>query len=154
MHLTHAQIDANLRTALRHTEPMVTGELDLLDQILTPDWVNHPVDFGEGPGPAGFKRKCQWLHAHFAFHFDHQDVSAANDKVWIRALVTGTIRGSFVGKHLPGQCVEFTTLECHRFVAGQIAESWHLQDYYALMVQVGVLPNLMNRQMDPYAAWR
>lgn len=154
MKLTHEQIEANKRTALRHTEAMVTGDVSVLDEFIAPDWLNHPVDFGEGPGVEGFKRKSKWLYDHFAFRFEHLDVSADNNKVWLRSLVSGSVRGEFAGRDLAGKPVEFTTMECHQFQDGMIVESWHLQDYYALMVQAGVLPNLMNRQMEPYAAWQ
>lgn len=152
-HLTAEQIAQNMATARRHTEAMVTGDGESLDGILADGWVNHPIDFHEGPGVEGFKAKSQWLHDHFAFHFDHQDVSADNDKVWIRTLVTGTVRGDFMGHDLAGKPVTFTTMECHRFKDGKIVESWHLQDYYAMLVQVGAIPNVMDRDLDPYQGW-
>lgn len=152
--LTLQQIEQDKLTAVRHTEPMETGDVDLLDEILDERWVNHPADFNEGPGIAGFKAKCRWLHQHFAFHFDHQDVSAVDDKVWIRSLVTGTVRGEFMGHNLAGTPVAFTTLECHRFADGKIIESWHLQDYYAMLVQLGAIPNVMNRDLEPYQGWQ
>lgn len=152
--LTLQQIEQDKLTAVRHTEPMETGDVDLLDEILDERWVNHPTDFDEGPGIAGFKAKCRWLHQHFAFHFDHQDVSAVDDKVWIRSLVTGTVRGEFMGHNLAGTPVAFTTLECHRFADGKIIESWHLQDYYAMLVQLGAIPNVMNRDLEPYQGWQ
>lgn len=148
------QIERNKQVAVRHTEPMVNGDVDLLDDILAEGWVNHPIDFHEGPGIAGFKAKARWLYDHFAFHFDHQDVSAVEDKVWIRSLVTGTARGEFMGHDMAGAPVAFTTLECHRFADGKIVESWHLQDYYAMLVQLGAIPNVMNRDLEPYQGWR
>lgn len=152
--LSAEQVEQNKRTAVRHTEPMENGSHDVLDEILDPRWVNHPIDFHEGPGVEGFKAKTRWLHDHFAFHFDHQDVSAADDKIWIRSLVTGTVRGEFMGHDLAGAPVAFTTLECHRFADGKIVESWHLQDYYAMLVQLGAIPNVMNRDIEPYQGWR
>lgn len=154
MQLSLEQQEANKRMAIRHTEAMTTGHLDVLDDILAEDWVNHPIDFNEGAGIAGFKQKSKWLHEHFDFTFHHQDVSADNDKVWLRSLVTGTVRGEFMGHNLAGKPVEFTTLECHRFVDGKIVESWHLQDYYAMMVQLEAIPNVMNRSLVPYQGWR
>lgn len=151
--MTPEQIEQNKRTAVRHTEPMVTGDVAVLDGILHEDWVNHPIDMGEGPGRDGFKRKAAILHEQFDMRFDHQDVSADGDKVWIRSLVTGTVRDKFMGHDMAGRRVEFTTLECHRFQDGRIVESWHLQDYYAMLVQMGAIPNLMNRPMDPYPGW-
>ena len=147
------QIERNRETAIRHTEAMVSGEVDVLDDLLAKGWVNHPIDFNEGTGVEGFKRKSAWLHEHFAFRFDHQDVSVEGDKVWVRSLVTGTVRGDFMGHDLSGRPVAFTTMECHRFVDGKIVESWHLQDYYAMLVQLGAMPNVMNRDLEPYQGW-
>jgi predicted ester cyclase len=143
----------NVAVAIRHTEAMVTGALNVLDEILHPDWVNHPVQFNEGEGIEGFKRKSLWLYEHFAFHFDHQDVRAFEDFVLIRSLVSGTVRGEFAGVDLTDAPVQFTTLEYHRMYDGRIIESWHLQDYYAMLVQLGAIPNIMNAQIDPYPGW-
>jgi len=151
--LSAHEIEQNKQTAVRHTEAMVGGNVDLLDEILAGRWVNHPLDFNEGPGVEGFKGKSRWLHEHFAFHFDHQDVSADDDKVWIRSLVTGTVRGEFMGHDLTGKPVAFTTMECHRFEDGKIVESWHLQDYYAMLVQLGAIANVMQRDIAPYQGW-
>ena len=148
------QIERNKVTAMRHTEAMVDGNLAALDDILDPGWVNHPIDFHEGPGIDGFKAKSGWLHEHFAFRFDHQDVSIDGDKVWIRSLVSGTARGEFMGHDLAGTPVAFTTMECHRFEDGKIVESWRLQDHYAMPVQPGAIPNVMNRDLVPYQGWR
>ena len=151
--LSAEQIERNKQTARRHTEALVTGNLGRLDEVLADRCVNHPIDFQEGPGVEGFKSKSKWLHDHFAFDFDHQDASADNDKVWIRTLVTGTVRGEFMGHDLAGTPVAFTTMECHRFEDGKIVESWHLQDYYAMLVQLDVIANVMNRDIEPYQGW-
>lgn len=152
--LSAQQIEQNKRTAMRHTETMVSGRTDVLDEIIHDRWVNHPIDFKEGPGVEGFKGKSRWLCEHFDFYFDHQDVSADDDKIWIRTLVTGTVRGEFMGHDMAGKPVAFTTMECHRFEDGKIVESWHLQDYYAMMVQMGAIPNVMNRDIEPYQGWK
>lgn len=151
--LSAQQIERNKQTAVRHTEAMESGDIALLDDVLDERWVNHPIDFREGPGIEGFKAKSAWLHDHFHFHFDHQDVSADDDKIWIRSVVSGTVRGEFLGHDLSGKRVAFTTMECHRFAGGKIVESWHLQDYYAMMVQLGAIPNVMNRDLEPYQGW-
>jgi len=151
--LNAEQIERNRATAVRHTEAMVGGDVAVIDELLAEGWVNHPIDFHEGDGIEGFKRKSAWLHEHFAFRFDHQDVSVDDDKVWIRSLVTGHVRGEFMGHDLAGRPVAFTTMECHRFEDGKIVESWHPQDYYAMLVQLGAIENVMSRNLEPYQGW-
>ncbi len=145
--------ETNAVVATRHTEAMVTGNAAVLDDILHPEWVNHPIQFNEGPGIEGFKRKSLWLHEHFDFQFDHQHVESLGDFVLIRSLVSGTVRGEFAGVDLAGKPVVFTTLEYHRMAEGKIIESWHLQDYYGMLVQLGAIPNIMNAQVNPYPGW-
>lgn len=78
--VTDQQCGWSQQSALRHTEPLVTGNVDLLGELWDERWVNPPADSPEDPGGEGFEATCSWLHDHLAFHFEHQDVSAIGGK--------------------------------------------------------------------------
>jgi predicted ester cyclase len=151
--ITTETTERNAEIAVKHTIPMTTGDLDLLDEILEENWVNHPIQFNEGDGVQGFKNKSQMLFENFDFAFDHQEVLPFGDYVLIRSVVSGRVKSELMGPDVKGKTFAFNTLEYHKFRDGKIVESWHLQDYYALLAQLGVIPNLMQAQLDPYHGW-
>lgn len=85
--------------------------------------------------------------------FTIEELLVVDDKVVIRSVARATHSGEFLGRPATGKAVAFNALEIHRFEGEQIAESWHLQDYYALMAQIGAIENVMGATVDPYPAW-
>jgi len=154
MNLTAEQIAANKKTAMRFHEPFMGGELSVLDEILAPSWVNHPRNAHEAPGPEGFKGTVQFFRSIFDMTFAVEDVLADNDKVAVRSLCTGVGRGEFMGHSVAGKEIAFNALEIHRFENGHVAESWHVQDYYAMLAQLGAIPNAMGAEVQPYPGWK
>ena len=46
---------SQIETAKLFYQTFNTGQPDLLDQVLAPDWVDFPLNPGQGPGRDGFK---------------------------------------------------------------------------------------------------
>ena len=136
-------------------EPFHTGDVRVFDGLLSDDWVNHPRNPQEAAGPDGFKATVQWFRAVFPdISFTVEDVLEDGDKVVIRSIARATHAGSeFLGLAPTGKPVEFIALEIHRFEGDRIAESWHLQDYYAMLAQLGLIENVMGAAVMPYAGW-
>jgi steroid delta-isomerase-like uncharacterized protein len=130
------------------------GDLTLLDRLLADDWVNHPRNPSEAPGREGFKGTVQWFRSVFPdIAFRVEDVLEDGDEVTIRSIARGTHRAEFLGLAPTGKTVEFIALEIHRFRGEQIVESWHLQDYYAMLAQLGLIDDVMGAGVTPYAGW-
>lgn len=153
MTLTATHIEANKALVARFHEPFEGADPDLLDSIVTPDWVNHPRNPGEAAGPEGFKQTMQFFRSIFDMKFTIEDVVADGDKVAIRSICRATGKGEFMGHSVAGKKIAFTAMEIHRFEGGKVAESWHLQDYYAMLAQLGAIPNVMHAEVDPYPGW-
>ena len=152
--LTPSQIEANKQTATRFHEPFMTGDTQVLDAILHVDWVNHPRNPQETPGIAGFKATTQFFRSAFPdIQFDIQAILADDDKVIVRTLIHGTAGGDFLGQPVAGKQVFFNSLEVHRFTDGKVSETWHIQDYYAMLVELGAIPNVMGATVAPYPGW-
>lgn len=49
-----------------------------------------------------------------------------------------THRGEFLGVPATGRRVEFRAFDFHRLEGGRIARSWHLEDNFGLLDQLGV----------------
>lgn len=143
------------RLAVTFHEPFKTGDVDALDGILHPDWVNRPRNPREAPGPEGFKETIRYLRSVFPdMEIVPDEVIEAGDKVITSSVGTGTQRAEFLGVPATGKRMSFRAIDVHRFEGGRIVESWHVQDYYAMLAQLGAIENVMADQVDPYPGWR
>jgi SnoaL-like polyketide cyclase len=116
----------------------VAGDLDLLDQAVTPGWLDIPAAPDQAPGPAAVK-------PHFAeFHATFRDVSVvihemigASGHAAVRAEIRGTFAGEWMGvKGTGSECV-IPIHEFHHFEGDRIASSWHMEDWLGWLRQVG-----------------
>lgn len=145
----------NGRLAVKFHEPFKTGDVDALDGSLHPVWVNRPRNPQEGSSPEGFKGTIRYLRSVFpALAIVPEEPIEAGDKVITRSVGTGTQRSEFLGLPATGKRMHFRAIDVHRFEDGRIVESWHLQDYYAMLAQLGAIANVMADQIDPYPGWR
>ncbi len=81
-------VEANMALARRIMEARATGDLDALDELLAPDFVNHNRLLpGQEPGREGYKRAVSAYHAAFSNRrFLVEDQVAAGDKVVTRLM--------------------------------------------------------------------
>lgn len=135
-------------------DAFLTGDLDHLDHILAAGWVNHPRNPHEPPGLSGFKATVAWFRSVFPnCSFTIDDIRDLDDHVVIRSVVRGTNTGQILGRPATGRSVMFNAVEIHRFDGDRIVESWHLQDYFAMCVQLGLIPNVLGADVNPYPGW-
>jgi steroid delta-isomerase-like uncharacterized protein len=119
-------------------EPFNTGDTSIYDTILAEDWADHPLNPGQQPGRAGFAPVIAGFRAIFPdLTITNDDVIACGDKVTVRSTGRGTHQGDLLGIPATGKRVEFMTIDIHRIANGQIAESWHIEDYLSLIYQLG-----------------
>ncbi len=67
----------------------------------------------------------------------NDDVLVAGDKVAVRSTGRGTQQGPLLGIPPTGRQVEFMAIDIHRLANGQIAETWHIEDYLSVIFQLG-----------------
>ena len=68
-----------------------------------------------------------------------EDMLAQGDKVWVRMTARGTNLGGFMGPP-NGKSFEVTVFDQCRFNDGKIVEHWGSPDRFALLAQLGLLP--------------
>jgi ketosteroid isomerase-like protein len=119
----------NMTLARRFMEARVTGDLDALDEIMTPDYVSHAKLLpDQQPDREGEK----WVVAQFAAAFSKrrllvEDQVAGDDKVVTRFIVHFTHdRGEIMGVAPSGREMTNRAIVVHRIVEGKIAEEWGL----------------------------
>ena len=115
-------------------------DLDLLDELVKPDYIEHDPLPGQREGLDGIRDRYRMLIEGLDPHFTIEDLIAENDRVVVRWTNSGTNVGEFLGA--PATNRSFTTagIDIYRVEGGKLAEHWHVVDVYSQMVQLGQLP--------------
>ncbi len=119
------------------------GNLDVADELLAPDFVDHDPSMPEDVrGPEGFKEYVRaFRSASSDLHIRIEDQIAEGDKVVQRWTGTGTHDGDSMGIAPTGNRVEFTGMEISRISGGKVAEMWDNYDAMGMMQQMGAIPS-------------
>jgi steroid delta-isomerase-like uncharacterized protein len=118
------------------------GDLSAVDQLFTPDYVDHdPSRAGLPPGPAGVKLAWQGFRAAFPdAQVTVDDSVAEGQTVAVRGTLRGTHHGELMGIPATARPVRVTFIDFNRIANGQMAERWAEADTLGLMQQVGAIP--------------
>lgn len=114
------------------------GNYAALDPLFAPGYREH--QFGLKTTLEGFKEDIHYLRTAFPdLHLSIEDIVTDADKVWIRITARGTNRGPFIGPPT-GKPITITVMDVCRFENGKIVEHWGVPDRFAVMAQLGLLP--------------
>jgi len=119
--------EKNKALARRFLEARVKGDLDAMDELMAPDFVNHTTLLpDEEPGREGFMQTIAQYTAAFSNSSVHfEDQVAAGDKVVTRCILHRTHdRGELMGVAPSGREITLLVIVIHRIVEGKIAEEW------------------------------
>ncbi|GEM44613.1 ester cyclase [Deinococcus cellulosilyticus] len=117
------------------------GHLDVLDEIMAPDYQNHSSSIPDPvPGPAGLRPIVAAMRQAFPdLHYEIQDLVVTGTKVAVRVHMTGTHLGDFFGIAPTGQQVRVQQFQIEWIREGQIVAHWRQTDDLTLMRQLGVI---------------
>ena len=118
------------------------GNLDVADELLAADFVDHAAPPGFAPGVAGAKQVFSFYRAAFPdLQVNAEDLIAEGDRVVARWSSSGTHKGDFMGIPPTGKQVQITGIDLFRFSGGKIAEHWGVFDQLGMLQQLGVAPS-------------
>lgn len=113
----------------------------LLDEAVTPDWQDIPLAPGQGAGTEGLKPLMQMLFTALPdVRIIIDDVIAQPDRAGVRARMIGTQQGEIFGLLPTGKPVSITLHEFHHFKHDRISHTWHLEDWFGMLHQIGAWP--------------
>jgi predicted ester cyclase len=117
------------------------GHVDVLDELLAPDYVNHTPSAGNpAPGPNGLKPIVLAIRRAFPdLHFTIEDVVVTQDAIAIRTTMTGTHEGELFGIAPTHRAVRVMQIQIERLRKGRIVDHWRVTDDLTLMRQLGVV---------------
>jgi serine phosphatase RsbU (regulator of sigma subunit)/ketosteroid isomerase-like protein len=110
----------------RFLEAQAKGNLNVIDEVLTPHFVDHDRLPGQAPDREGYKRAIAEYHAAFSnVRFLVEDQVAEGEKVVTRFIVRATHDlGELMGVAPTGTEVTYKAMAIHRIVGGKIVEEW------------------------------
>jgi steroid delta-isomerase-like uncharacterized protein len=132
-------IEENKAIVLRYFQEMDRGNIDIVDEIMAEDYIDHnPALPGVGPGREGTRQYMRMLKAAFpdATH-RIDDLIAEGNKVMTRVTARGTFLGECIGYQPNGNVVEISGIAVHRIEGGRLVEHWAQADMAGFMRQIG-----------------
>ena len=116
------------------------GNLDLIDELFTTNFVRHGPTGTEGEvrGPEGFKGVVTLYRSAFAdLRVPIEDLIAEGDRVVTRWTAYGTHQGELLGNAPTGNQATVTGTLVDRVSGGKIEEEWVAYDTLHFMRQIG-----------------
>jgi predicted ester cyclase len=120
------------------------GRLEIVDEVLDPDFVCHDPnsESGEVRGAGTIKHEIEWFrNAVPDLTYTVVDQVAEGDKVVTRYTAGDTHQGEFFGVAPTGNRIEMSGMQVDRFdESGKMAEEWVEYDLLGAMRQMGAMP--------------
>jgi len=136
--------DAKIRVIRRYFEQLFNqGELELIPELLHPDYVNHSPGWPDLPrGRDGVRLVVQTLRRGLPdLHYRIDDLVGGPECVATRTTLTGTHRGELFGLPATGRSISVSQMTFEHFCEGRIIAHHRLTDELSLLRQLGALPN-------------
>ena len=133
--------EANKAIIRRFKDDVLNGrDVDVLDEIVADDYLDHAAFPGQEPGRQGVKRRISYLLAALDPRWTAHDFIAEGDLVVARWSLTGTHRGEFLGLQPTGKKFTLKVIETYRIRDAKMAEHWNVVDMFGLYQQLGLIP--------------
>jgi steroid delta-isomerase-like uncharacterized protein len=116
------------------------GDLSVLDECLTDDFVEHEPAPGARPGREGVKDIATMIRTGFPdLRITIDDAFGVGDQVAARSTWTGTNTGSFMGMPATGKAATWEAIDIIHVRGGRINEHWGQLDIMGLLTQLGLM---------------
>ena len=131
-------IEENKAIVLRWFGELDRGNLDVVDELIADEYVDHnPALPNLPPGREGVRQYVRILKQAFpdAAH-TIDDVIAEGNKVMTRVTAAGTFLGECVGYQPNGNVIQISGVAVHRIENGRLVEHWAHADMSGFMHQI------------------
>jgi steroid delta-isomerase-like uncharacterized protein len=134
-----SEADENKDLIRRYQEAYNSNDLDVLDEMLAPDWTtnNWPVGVPQSIEQAKQFHNDVALQVFPDMQFVTQDLFAEGDRVAQRHLLRGTHKGEFMGLPPTGRVIETGGVSIFRIADSRIVEHWAFADELGFFHQIG-----------------
>jgi len=137
---------ADLKATARrfNDEIMNQGKLEVIDEIIADDLVEHAAPPGWPPGKEGVRAWVTMARGAFPdLKVETLGVVAEGDEVWMHSVMTGThTGGEFMGIPATGKSVSVAMIDRVKVSEDKAVEHWAVSDDLGMMTQLGVVPEM------------
>ena len=134
-------VEQNKAAARRIVEGINSGDMSIIDELLTENYVNHNSYPGIPSGREGTRQSLSALRAAFPdFRYTIEEEIAEGDMVVHRLTGRVTMQGEYQGMPPTGKQATWQEIHIGRFEDGKIAEHWATFDELGALQQLGLLP--------------
>lgn len=117
------------------------GNLDVIDDVVAADYVNHVAGLQNARGPAGMKQFVMTYRTAFPDYTCTIEAQIAEgETVATRWTARGTQHGPLMGTPPTGKHVTLSGIVIDRIANGRLAETWLQADALGMIQQLGVIP--------------
>ena len=132
--------DIKALTRQVYDEVFSQGKVDLIDELMDDDFVEHEEFPGLPPGKEGVRYFTSlMLQAFPDLVVNVEEIIEAEEKVVSRVRFTGTHEGEFMGIPATGNKVDFAAIDILAWRDGKATEHWAVTDQLAMLTQLGVV---------------
>jgi serine phosphatase RsbU (regulator of sigma subunit)/predicted ester cyclase len=119
-------VDENKALVRRFLEAHAKGDLDTLEEMLAPDFVDHILIPGQQPGREGYLRSFTEFHSAYSNtrYVIEKQLGEGDEVVTTFAVSATHDRGEWMGLVPTGKKFEALLVLVHRIVGGKISEEW------------------------------
>jgi predicted ester cyclase len=115
--------------------------IGIIDEIVSPDWVDHTAAPGLPPNREGFKMMAADFQSAFSdIRTTIDDLVTEGDKVAWRWTVHMTHSGEFMGIPATGKQATLSGITIERIANGKMVERWNSMDTLGMLQQLGAIP--------------
>jgi predicted ester cyclase len=130
-------IEENKALVRRFLEAHAKGDLDTVDEMLAPDFVDHNLILGQQPGREGYLRALTEYHGAYSHtrYVIEKQLAEGEEVVTTFAVSATHDRGEWMGLVPTGKQFNALLILVHRIVGGKITDEWTQGSGLAEMTQ-------------------
>ncbi len=122
----------------RFGKAVMSGDLDVFDEVLAPNFVDHDPAPDQGKGVEGLKGFFRSLRTAFPdLRVTPIHAVPTDDHLAIAYTIEGTHTGPLMGIPPSGKRVKVRGMQIARYENGKIAERWGSSDQLGMLQQIG-----------------
>ncbi len=123
--------EENKAIARRFLEELAKENLDVIDELAAPDFVDRSLMPGQGPTREDYKRSvAEYLEAFPITSFTIEEQIAEGNKVVTKYTESGIQRREVMGIPPTGEEESYEGIYIHRISGGKITEEWDITDAF------------------------
>ncbi len=132
--------NAALPNFYRLFDALNSGDLSVIPEAVTDDFVDHGSPVPLPPGPEGYAQILAFVTRVLDVSYEVKDVFHTQDRICVRAVSHGRAVAAVHGEAAAGKPYAMDTIHIYRTEGDRLAEHWGVRDELGVLVQVGVLP--------------